>query len=69
MIPVTVYGNTYRSISEARRDLGSPVPEITIRWRLQNGWSPEWAFTAPAVEPEDRRTFAEVRSKIDEDAV
>ena len=67
MIPVTVFGNTYRSIAAARRELNSPVPEITVRWRLNNGWDPEDAFVEPAVDPVDRRTFAAVRSKFEEE--
>jgi len=61
MIPVTVHGNTYRSISAAWRELESPVPQITVRWRLKNGWSTEDAFSEPAVIPEDRCKFKGVR--------
>ena len=56
MIPVTVLGHTYKSISEARRELNSPVPEITIRWRLRNGWPANQAFTMGAIPPVLRRT-------------
>jgi hypothetical protein len=66
MIPVTVFGNTYKSISAARRELNSEVPEITIRWRLKNGWDPDLAFYHLPVLPELRRSFADVRRKIDE---
>lgn len=69
MIPVTIIGHTYKSISAARREVGSDVPEITIRWRLKHGWDPVMAFFTPVVPPEDRRTFAEVRATIDEAAV
>lgn len=64
MNPITVGQHTYTSIAEAWRETGMVIPLITLRWRLRMGWHPEDAFSLPVVSPQDRRTFAEVRSKI-----
>jgi hypothetical protein len=62
MIPITVNNNTYKSISEAWRELSPEgLREITVRLRLRNGWPPEQAFLLPVVIAADRRTFKEVR--------
>ncbi len=55
MIPVKVGDITYKSIAEAWRELKSPVPQITVRWRLKNGWAPEDAFRIPAIAGPERR--------------
>lgn len=68
MIPITVNNNTYNSISEAWRELSPPsLPEITVRWRLSNGWDAYEAFTTLPVDPVDRRKFPDVRITFDED--
>ena len=62
MIPVTVNGNTYKSISAAwRAESPEGLPMITVRVRLKMGWHPEDAFSLPSVAPVDRRTFKEIR--------
>ena len=62
MKQITVGKNTYRSISEAWRELSPEgLPEITVRWRLRKGWNALLAFTHMPVPPKDRRTFADVR--------
>ena len=62
MIPITVNNNSYKSISEAWRELSPDgLREITVRLRLRNGWTPEDAFLTKVVPPEDRRTFKDVR--------
>ena len=67
MIPVTIGNNTYKSISEAwREESPAGLAQITVRWRLKQGWSPEEAFLIPPVNPIDRRTFGEVRRKFNE---
>ena len=64
MKPVTFEGYTYNSISAAWRALSPPgLPQITVRWRLNDGWRLGPAFLTPPVEPELRRKFKEVRSK------
>jgi hypothetical protein len=67
MIPMTINGNTYNSIAAAwREEAVEGLPEITLRWRLKHGWIPEHAFNTPPVDPEVRRTFADVRSAFAE---
>jgi len=67
MIPITVNGNTYSSISEAwREEAVADLPEITVRWRLNQGWHEDHAFNTPPVDPDVRRTFADVRRTFEE---
>lgn len=62
MIPITIGGNTYKSISLAWRELSPPnLPQITVRWRLKQGWHVEDAFLMPPVAPEVRRINKELR--------
>ena len=64
MIPYTVNGNSYRSISEAwREESPEGLKEITVRLRLRLGWTPEQAFLTPKVPPTEARTFKDVRNK------
>lgn len=64
MIPITVKGNTYKSISQAwRHESPDGLPQITVRVRLKLGWHPDDAFTLPKVDPQQRRKFPEVRNK------
>jgi len=63
MIAIRINNNTYKSISEAWRELSpEDLPEITVRWRLKNNWNKYEAFTFPAVPPVERRTFPGDRS-------
>lgn len=66
MKQITVNGNTYKSISEAWRELESPVPEVTVRWRLKNGWTPEEAFNTEPVPPQTRRAMKNFRLGVRE---
>jgi len=62
MIPIKVNGNTYKSISEAWRELSPEgLPEITVRWRLRNGWDVDWAFEMPPVPKHIRRNYKRLR--------
>jgi hypothetical protein len=55
-IEVVVGGVTYNNIRAAwRATAPDELPEITVRWRLANGWHPDDAFTLPAIEPTLRR--------------
>lgn len=64
MISIKVGKHTYRSIAEACREEKSPVPEITVRWRLKNGWSPEQAIREPRVPKRIRRKFKDLRKAM-----
>jgi hypothetical protein len=55
-IKVTVLGNSYNNVRAAWREVSpTGLPEITVRWRLKQGWNPDIAFTLPAIKPEERR--------------
>jgi hypothetical protein len=56
MNQVKVLNDTYSSVSEAWRELSPEgLPEITVRWRLSQGWPTYQAFKTPPIEPELRR--------------
>lgn len=62
MIPVQVNNNTYKSISEAWRETSpAGLPQITVRWRLNQGWDADIAFQLPTVPPAIRCKFKGVR--------
>ena len=63
MKPITVGNDTYTSSASAWRALSPDgLPQITVRWRLNNGWDALEAFTELPVPPIQRRTFKGVRS-------
>jgi len=63
MIPITIEGHTYNSISAAWRELSpAGLPMITVRKRIMAGWNPPDAFKTEAVPATMRRTFPEVRA-------
>ena len=63
MKQITIFNNTYNSISAAWRALSPDgLPMITVRWRLNNGWPPELAFTHPPIPPQTRRSFKDFRT-------
>ena len=62
MIQIQVNNNTYKSIAAAWRELSpSGLPQITVRWRLKQGWEPYSAFLTPQVPAKKRRGFKEIR--------
>lgn len=66
MKPVTVRGNTYTSITAAWREVSPPgLSLVTVRWRLNNGWTETDALTLGTVPAESRRMFkVRVRDRI-----
>jgi len=64
-IQIRINNHTYNSISAAWRALSPPgLPMITVRWRLNNGWQKNLAFTTPRVEPAGRRQHKVIRENI-----
>ena len=58
MIPVQVNNNTYKSISAAwREESPAGLPQITVRWRVREGWPTDIAFLLPQVPPAIRCKF------------
>lgn len=55
-IPVEIEGITYNDVRSAWRAVSPEgLPEITVRKRLDMGWSHDDAFLMPPIEPQLRR--------------
>jgi hypothetical protein len=64
MKPITIKGNTYRSIASAWRNLSPKALTLeAVRWRLREGWSEEDAILVTTVHPRIRRVFKDLRNK------
>jgi hypothetical protein len=62
MKTITINDYTYTSISAAWRAVSPDnLPLVTVRWRLNNGWTPEDAFNLPPVTAKLRRLWKERR--------
>ena len=62
-IAVTVNGNTYSNVRAAwREESPDGLPEITVRWRLKQGWDSDIAFTMLPIEATLRRKGHNVRN-------
>ncbi len=64
-IEVTVQGITYNNVRQAWREVSPDgLPEITVRWRLNQGWDSDIAFTMLPIEATLRRKgHNEVRNR------
>jgi len=55
-IEVVVHGVTYNNVRSAWREVSpAGLPEITVRWRLKQGWDSDIAFTMLPIEATLRR--------------
>ena len=62
MKPITIKGNTYRSVASAWRNLSPATLTLeAVRWRLREGWHPEEAILLDTVHPRIRRVFKDLR--------
>lgn len=62
MKPITIKGNTYRSVASAWRNISPRGLTLeAVRWRLREGWSEEDAILVATVPPRNRRVFKALR--------
>jgi hypothetical protein len=62
MKQITIEGNTYKSISAAwRAESPQGLPQITVRWRLNNDWDAYNAFKTLPVAERLRRVWKDHR--------